>query len=78
MLPSTDADIADVSATAEGVFERINNLPIEDVLNSTISMMDSATRLLNTDGVKEAPDEALALLGDARRFVGSDGVQSTA
>lgn len=75
MLPSTDADIADVSATAEGVFERINNLPIEDVLNSTISMMDSATRLLNTDGVKEAPDEALALLGDARRFVGSDGVQ---
>ena len=76
LLPSIEADIADVSATAEGVFERINKLPIEDVLNSTISMMDSATRLLNSDGVKEAPDEALALLGDARKFVGSDEIQA--
>ncbi len=76
MLPSIDADIADVSATAEGVFERINKLPIEDVLNSTISMMDSATRLLNSDGVKQAPDEALALIGDARNFVGSDEIQA--
>ncbi len=75
LLPSIPADIADVSATAEGVFERINKLPIEDVLNSTISMMDSATRLLNSDGVKEVPDEALALIGDARKFVGSDGIQ---
>lgn len=75
LLPSIEADIADVSATAEGVFERINKLPIEDVLNSTISMMDSATRLLNSDGVKEAPDEALALIGDARKFVGSDEIQ---
>ena len=74
-LPSIEADIADVSATAEGVFERINKLPIEDVLNSTISMMDSATRLLNSDGIKEVPDEALALLGDARKFVGSDEIQ---
>lgn len=75
LLPSIEADIADVSATAEGVFERINKLPIEDVLNSTISMMDSATRLLNSDGIKEVPDEALALIGDARKFVGSDEIQ---
>lgn len=75
LLPSIEADIADVSATAEGVFERINKLPIEDVLNSTISMMDSATRLLNSDGIKEVPDEALALIGDARKFVGSDDIQ---
>ncbi len=75
LLPSVPADIADVSATAEGVFERINNLPIEDVLNSTISMMDSATRLLNSDGIKEVPDEALALIGDARKFVGSEQLQ---
>ncbi len=75
LLPSVPADIANVSATAEGVFKRINNLPIEDVLNSTISMMDSATRLLNSDGIAKVPDEALALLGDARKFVSSDEIQ---
>lgn len=75
IFPSTEGNIADMSATAESVFKRINNLPIEDVLNSTISMMDSATRLLNSDGVKAAPDQALALLGDAREFVSSDEIQ---
>ncbi len=75
-IPSVPADLSDFADTAEGVFNRVNNLPIEEVLNNAILVMQSVNRLLNDDGVTGTPSEVLGLLEDVRRFVNSDGIQN--
>ncbi|WP_375261063.1 MlaD family protein [Palleronia sp.] len=75
-IPSVEADLSDFADTAEGVFNRVNNLPIEELLDNAILVMQSVDRILNTEGVQESPNEVLALLGDVRAFVNSEGIQS--
>ncbi|KAF0675372.1 MlaD family protein [Profundibacterium mesophilum] len=75
MLPSTPADLSDFADTAEGVFNRVNALPIEELLGSAINVMDSVNRVLNDPALTDTPNEVLALLGDVRGLVTSDGVQ---
>ena len=75
-IPSTENQIADVSATAEGVFQRINNLPIEELLDSAITLIDSTNAVVNNDDLRAAPEELRALLSEARELVGSDSAQS--
>ena len=75
-IPAVEADLSDFADTAQGVFNRVNNLPIEELLNNAILVMQSVNRILNTNGVQESPDEVLALLGDVRAFVNSEGIQS--
>lgn len=76
VLPSIPATLSDFSDTAEGVFNRINELPIEELLGSAINVMDSVNRLLNEDGVIQTPAEVLGLIGDIRGVVGSEQVQA--
>ncbi len=45
-IPTTDSEIADVSATAQGVFERINALPIEEVMISATRLFEDARTLM--------------------------------
>ncbi len=75
-IPSVPANLTDFADTAEGVFNRVNNLPIEELLDNAILVMQSVSRVLNSDGVREAPDEVLGLLGDVRSFVNSDGIRN--
>ncbi|WP_102108240.1 PqiB family protein [Oceaniglobus roseus] len=75
ILPSIPAEISDFADTAEGVFNRINNLPIEELLSSAVDVLDSVNVILSDDNVKRTPEEVLALLNDVRSFVGSEQVQ---
>ncbi|MEM9779422.1 MAG: MlaD family protein, partial [Pseudomonadota bacterium] len=74
-FPSVSSEISDISATAEGVFNRINNLPIEDLLASAIRLMDNAGRLIASDALTETPGQINGLLADMREIVGSDEIQ---
>ncbi len=74
-IPSVTANLSDFNDTAEGVFNRINELPVEELLGSAISVMDSVNRLLNDDGTTGTPSQVLALIGEIRTLVGSPGVQ---
>lgn len=76
IFPVTDSEIADVSATAEGVFQRINALPVEDLMDSAIGFLDNATAFVTSEDVRETPGELRGLLSDARGLVGSDEVQA--
>jgi paraquat-inducible protein B len=76
VFPSTSPDISDVTATAEGVFERLNNLPIEDVLDSVINLLDSGTLFLGSDSLNAVPDEVLGLVTDARGLIGAEEIQA--
>lgn len=78
IIPTTESDISDVTATIENVVGRIVDLPIEDVLNSTIQFLDSARTLLSSEDVRETPQAVRALLGDVRSIVASDDVQGIA
>jgi len=75
-FPVTDSEIADVSATAEGVFERVNALPVEALLASAIAFMDNATALVASPELRDAPTEILGLLTDARGVLGSEELQA--
>lgn len=75
-LPVAPADVSDFSATAEGMFSRINALPVEEVLNSAIAMMDSVTGFVGRDDTQAAPAAVIALLDEMHALVASDDVQA--
>ena len=76
VLPTTASEIADVAATAEGVLNRINDLPVEELMNGAIDMMDSIEQLAKDDAIRQTPQHLNALLADAQTLVLSDDVQS--
>ena len=76
ILPSTFSEISDVSATAEGVFQRINALPIEELLVSAIGFLDAAENLVGADDTQAVPGEVRALIGDVRGVVAAPELQA--
>ena len=76
VLPTTESAITDVADQAEGVLDRINNLPIEELLQSAIDLMDSVERVASSEAVRETPEEVVQLLRDARTLVGSEAIQA--
>lgn len=76
LIPITDSDITDVADTADGVLQRINDLPIEELLQSAIDLMDSVTTLAQSESVTGAPEALTALLDEARALLASEDVQA--
>ena len=76
IMPVASAEISDVTATAEGVMERINNLPIEELLEAATEFLGAATTLANNEDIQAIPAEIKGLVADARGVVGSDEVQA--
>jgi len=76
VLPTTLSQTSDVEATVEGVFTRINNLPIEELLNSFINVMNSAEVLISNTDLQETPGEVRTLLNDLSGLVTSEDVQN--
>jgi paraquat-inducible protein B len=76
VIPTTESDISDVAATAEGVLARINALPVEELMNGAIDMMDSIERLVDSEDTRAVPASVIALLEEARGIVGSEDLQA--
>jgi len=76
VLPTTESNISDVATTAEGVLARINALPIEDLMDGAIDMMDSIERLANDDATRAAPEALVALADETRALIGSEALQA--
>ena len=76
ILPTTESETSDAAATVEGVFTRINNLPIEELLNSAIGFLNSADRLISDENLRETPQDVRTLLGDLSGLVNSEEVQN--
>ncbi|MGR3483738.1 MAG: MlaD family protein [Paracoccaceae bacterium] len=87
LIPSVPASASDFTATAEGVFERVNALPVEELLASAITVLDNVGRLTGSGDAQAIPGAALGVLdgagavldgagglvGDARGLVGPEG-----
>lgn len=74
-LPTTDSEVSDAAATVEGVFTRINSLPIEELLNSAIDFLDGAKAFVASDELRETPQEIKGLITDVRGLVTSQEVR---
>lgn len=69
-LPSVASDLDDLAASAEGVLNRINALPIEELLESATALMDNISVIAASEDTRAIPGEITGLLGDARGVVG--------
>lgn len=75
-MPTTVNVTSDASATVEGVFTRINNLPIEELLNSAISFLNSADDFVSNEDLRETPGDLRSLLGELQALVASADVKN--
>lgn len=76
VIPTTDSQISDVAATAEGLLARINALPVEDLMDGAIDMMDSIERLANDEATRGVPASIVALADETRALVQSEDLQA--
>ena len=76
VFPTAAGRISDVSASAEGVFERINSLKIEELIDSAINTLDNIGALAGSDELNAVPGDVRALLGEARDVVGSEELKA--
>lgn len=76
VMPTTQSELSDAAATVEGVFTRINNLPIEELLNSAINVMNSAEALMSNGDLQAVPGDVSTLLSDLSGLVTSEDVQN--
>ena len=76
LLPSVQSELPNLGATAEGLLARIDNLPVEEVLDQAIATMAAIETFAADEGLRDAPDALVSLLDDARGLVGSEDIQA--
>ena len=76
IIPTTESEISDVAATAEGVLARINALPVEELMDGAIDLMDSIERLANDEATVAAPSSLVALLDESRGLILDEDLQA--
>ncbi|WP_191090146.1 MlaD family protein [Histidinibacterium aquaticum] len=74
-LPTADPDVTDVQATAQGVLQRVNELPIEELLDNAVGFLEQATALVASEDLQNTPTELRGTLAALRGVAESDGVQ---
>lgn len=76
VMPTTENETSDAAATVEGVFSRINNLPIEALLNSAIGLMNSAQTFIGSDDLQQTPSDVRNLITEVTGLVSSDAIKN--
>ncbi|WP_347310932.1 MlaD family protein [Defluviimonas sp. SAOS-178_SWC] len=76
VLPSVPSNLPDFTATAEGVLERINQLPIEELIDQAIRLMASVETLASSESTRATPDAVVALLEDTRALVNDEATRA--
>lgn len=76
LLPTTASNITNAGATAEGLLQRVSDLPVEELMNGAVDLMSSVETLIASDGLQNAPDEILGILQDVRSLIASEAIQA--
>lgn len=76
IIPTVDAELADAAASIEGVLNRVNELPVEELLESAILFLNNATALVGNEDLQQTPADIRALVGDISGVVSSDEAQT--
>jgi paraquat-inducible protein B len=76
ILPGLPADPSSIAASAEGVLERVSNLPIEELLENAVAFIGNINALITDEAVRTAPQNLGLLLADIRALVNQDAIQN--
>ena len=76
VIPTTEAEISDVAATAEDLLARINALPVEELMEGAIDLMDSLERLANDENTVAAPERLVGLLDSINTLFDNDDARA--
>jgi paraquat-inducible protein B len=75
LLPSVPSDVTGVAASAQGLLQRITDLPLEDVVEAAVALLANVNTLVTSDGIRAAPENLGLLLADARRLLNEPGIR---
>lgn len=75
IIPSIPAKINDVAASAEGLMQRVNGLPVEELLGSAISFLNSASALVANDDLQQTPADIRLLVQNLQTVVNNKDLQ---
>ncbi|CUH81087.1 MlaD family protein [Tropicibacter naphthalenivorans] len=73
-IPTTPSKVTNVAASAQGLLQRADALPVEELLENAIGFLGDARALVNSDGVQDAPEELRATLAAIRSVAESEEV----
>lgn len=75
-IPSVPSDFEDFTASAEGVLNRINNLPIEELMFSATELLRNLNALASADSTAAVPGNLNGLLADARALLSDPALKA--
>ncbi len=74
VLPSAPSEVSGIAASAESVLQRVQNLPVEELLETATTLLASVNRLVSDEAVRTAPENLGLLLADLRTLVNDSGL----
>lgn len=82
LIPATQSEISDATASAQGALQRLSDLPIEELMQSAVRFLDNASglvqdtsRIVQDDALRAIPGDMRTILGDVREVVAAPAVQ---
>ncbi len=75
VIPTAPSDTTALTASAQGLMQRLAGLPIEDMMREVQSLIANVNKVVSSDGVRQAPENLGLLLGDLRQVVADPALQ---
>ncbi|MBS8225147.1 MlaD family protein [Vannielia litorea] len=70
-IPTTAPNVTDVTTTVQDLLQRIDDLPVEEVMASVIDFLDASTTLVSSEETQAIPGEVAETLAELRKTVAS-------
>ncbi|MBP0484523.1 MlaD family protein [Sagittula salina] len=74
LVPTTKSDVTNVAASAQGLIQRVDALPVEEVMQGVIDTLADIRAVVGSEGVQQAPDALIATLDSIRSVAESEEV----
>ena len=74
-LPTAPSDTSSLAASAEGLVKRVTDLPLEQVVQSAVTLLANVNALVTAPEIRAAPENLGLLLADARALLNEPGIQ---
>jgi paraquat-inducible protein B len=75
VIPSVPSDLANITASAQGVIKRIGSLPLEQLVDNAVTLLGNINALVTDDRVRSAPENLGALIADIRTMIDESGIK---
>ncbi|MGB1213727.1 MAG: intermembrane transport protein PqiB [Pikeienuella sp.] len=76
-MPSIASNLAELTGSVEGVLRRIEGLPIEELLENAVLVLENANKIVASDELRAAPGEAVDAIAAIRDLAASPAITNT-